>query len=64
MAEFLRRTLPHVWRSLRQRLPGSGAAKVHMDEQGSGREASRARFWAELREGQREAERRCSGPHS
>lgn len=64
MAEFLRRTLAHFWRSLRQRLPGAGAARAHMDERGSGREASRARFWAEFREGQREAEGRSSGPHS
>src|SRR2546428_8276366 len=47
--------LARLWRWLWRR-PVSVAAKKEPDEDGSRRAAARARFWAELREGQRQAE--------
>lgn len=58
MRNGLRQVLGHHWRRLRRRVFGSVVAKKEHD--GESRVAARARFWAELREGQREAEARCS----
>jgi hypothetical protein len=51
----LQQALALFWRSLR-RPPLRVAAKQRLDEYGGHRAAARARFWAELREGQRDAE--------
>jgi hypothetical protein len=47
--------LARLWRWLWRR-PAPVAAKQEPDGDGRNRAAARARFWAELREGQREAE--------
>jgi hypothetical protein len=47
--------LAWLWRWLRRR-PGAVAAAPPPQEDGSRRAAARARFWTELRAGQREAE--------
>jgi hypothetical protein len=51
--------LSRVWRRLFRQVP---TAKRAADRTGG--EASRARFWAELREGQREAEARSTRQRS
>ena len=52
--------LARLWRWLWRR-PVSVAAKQEPAKEGEGRAAARARFWTELREGQREAEARKAG---
>jgi hypothetical protein len=47
--------LARLWTSLRRRRAPVAARKVE-EQAGGGRVAARARFWAEFREGQREAE--------
>jgi len=51
----LREVLGHLWMSLwRRRAPI--AVKTEHEEEGGDQRQARARFWAEFREGQREAE--------
>ncbi len=52
MVEHLRQALARAWEWLRGRAKGRGLL------------SRRARFWAELREGQREAEAQRSRPRS
>jgi hypothetical protein len=50
------RALGHRWRRLWRRAFGATSRKGTLDDPGRARRDSRAHFWAELREGQREAE--------
>jgi len=52
--------LAHRWRRLWQRGYGATSRKSTLDDPGSGRRDSRAQFWAEFREGQREADARVA----
>ena len=69
MRERLRQTLALHWGWLWRRartwhgILGLITAKKEQDEERSQWTEARARFWAELREGQREAEAHCSRPH-
>lgn len=53
--------LSRVWRWFTQR-PGRGGAREHPADEGTRRERARARFWAEFRKGQREAEELSAAP--
>jgi len=60
MQNRLREALRHLWTSLWKRR-GPIAVKTERED-GGGRPEARARFWAEFRAGQREAEARSSRP--
>ena len=60
MQNRLREALQHLWTSLWRRR-GPIAVETEHGE-GGGRSEARARFWAEFRAGQREAEARSSRP--
>ena len=51
----LRRAAAHLWRSIRERLLPAVESAGH-DAESRRRVRARARFWAEFRRGQREAE--------
>jgi hypothetical protein len=57
MQHGLREVLRRVWTSLRRRLGSVAVTTEHDAPSGA-----RARFWAEFREGQREAEAHSSKP--
>jgi len=69
MRNCLRRALVRHWGWLwaraawERRVLGRIAARNARNQQSSRSDEARARFWAELREGQREAEAQCSRLH-
>ena len=61
MQNVLREALRRLWTSLWRRR-GPIAVKTEHEEEAGGRLEARARFWAEFREGRREAEAHSSRP--